>query len=579
MRLIPLYAIIFVHIFIGIVPNSTATFHSEFEADDAVRLFKLYSPYSPVQIDDPTQNENASGLYFRISQRGVDYLAGLASKGLPEIFHRLVLPTISETPLTLKDAVIVQFDQPDIGVNFVKGHGVDISILLPEIRISGAASLSVFFASYNAQMVSIVRNLTIDMRVSISRNLNEDFTNVTVTRCSVNRSVLDIRYFGLEASEFYTLGDLIQGGIDGAIRDKICLLPPLLKEFVHEQINMLMEPKKEEKTPMENKFEATNAPSVLDHVCAAQIQTADVATNSSNEGENEPEVDMQSDLDGVWVPDLTLRFPPTFSDEDLIFGIDGGIMHNGHKAPPNIPRPKFNHLSVRDQMLGIIMGEYIPNTFFYHIYKNQLGRVSVSYTLKHIPKSLRSIGQIICSDCKMVVTANLTRAPYSTIDRNGIALLLEGDIGATFRRKNQSYNIATASGQLRVGIKPHFRHSRLYSDVLLAGVDFKVYKAGLSGFVANAVKKVISFLIPHAIWPKIQQRLRLAVNYKGIQIPRICTVEFNHLHLDYMQRAAIISGDFDVDLPLLIRSFKRFMDDKIRKVRTRKELRREFRYL
>lgn len=67
----------------------------------------------------------------------------------------------------------------------------------------------------------------------------------------------------------------------------------------------------------------------------------------------------------------------------------------------------------------------------------------------------------------MVVTANLTRllhltqecikctpyrAPYSTIDRNGIALLLEGDIGATFRRKNQSYNIATASGQLRVGV-------------------------------------------------------------------------------------------------------------------------------
>jgi hypothetical protein len=64
-------------------------------------------------------------------------------------------------------------------------------------------------------------------------------------------------------------------------------------------------------------------------------------------------------------------------------------------------------------------------------------------------------------------------------------------------------------------IKPHFRHSRLYSDVLLAGVDFKVYKAGMSGFVANAVKKVISFLIPHAIWPRIQQRLRLAVNYKG----------------------------------------------------------------
>lgn len=41
MRLIPLYAIIFVNIFIGIVPNSTATFHSEFETDGNYIINKI----------------------------------------------------------------------------------------------------------------------------------------------------------------------------------------------------------------------------------------------------------------------------------------------------------------------------------------------------------------------------------------------------------------------------------------------------------------------------------------------------------------------------------------------------------
>jgi hypothetical protein len=40
--------------------------------------------YETVRIDDPAE-DGSSGLYFRISQRGVDYLADLASKGLPEI--------------------------------------------------------------------------------------------------------------------------------------------------------------------------------------------------------------------------------------------------------------------------------------------------------------------------------------------------------------------------------------------------------------------------------------------------------------------------------------------------------------
>uniref|UniRef100_A0A183BJE2 TPR_REGION domain-containing protein n=1 Tax=Globodera pallida TaxID=36090 RepID=A0A183BJE2_GLOPA len=63
-----------------------------------------HSPYETVLIDDPAGK--SAGIYFRISQRGVDYLAELASEGLPDILHRMVLPTIRESSFTLSNAVI-----------------------------------------------------------------------------------------------------------------------------------------------------------------------------------------------------------------------------------------------------------------------------------------------------------------------------------------------------------------------------------------------------------------------------------------------------------------------------------------
>lgn len=77
----------------------------------------------------------------------------------------------------------------------------------------------------------------------------------------------------------------------------------------------------------------------------------------------------------------------------------------------------------------------------------------------------------------------------------------------------------------------------------------------------------------------ISSRFHPFPSASGVQIPRLCSVEFNHLHLDYIPHAAIISGDFDVDLPLLIRQFKEFMDDKQRRTKTRRELFAQFRYL
>jgi hypothetical protein len=321
--------------------------------------------------------------------------------------------------------------------------------------------------------------------------------------------------------------------------------------------------------------------SVVDHLCSdiGQEDPEPTTPAEATKEEDSPDVRLPEE-GGSWVPDLTLRYPPAFSRKDLVFGIDGGVLLDGVSAPPTIERPKFANVTVmRDQMAGLIVSEYVLNTLFYHIYDKGMGSISVTYGHKHIPKVFRSIAKLACSDCKLVVKANLTSPPISAIGRNGIVLHLEGDISINFFRKNQTSNLLTASGLIRVMLKPHFRHSRLFSDMALAGVDFKVYRSGMSGFMAGAVRKIISFLIPRAIWPKIQQRLRLAVNYKGLRIPRFCAIELQRLHMDYVNHAAVISGDFDVDLPLVIHSFKQFMEKKLRHTRTKAELEDSFRYL
>ena len=68
------------------------------------------------------------------------------------------------------------------------------------------------------------------------------------------------------------------------------------------------------------------------------------------------------------------------------------------------------------------------------------------------------------------------RRPHIAVDNNGIVLLLEGDVGAHFYRKNKTHELLSADGVIRVVLKPQFRHSRIFSDVELTGVDFKVYK-------------------------------------------------------------------------------------------------------
>lgn len=64
--------------------------------------------------------------------------------------------------------------------------------------------------------------------------------------------------------------------------------------------------------------------------------------------------------------------------KDLIFGIDGGMVVDGSPVSGFVERPKFATVTViRDQMLGLIVSEYVPNSFFGSIYNRDLGKVSV----------------------------------------------------------------------------------------------------------------------------------------------------------------------------------------------------------
>lgn len=103
--------------------------------------------------------------------------------------------------------------------------------------------------------------------------------------------------------------------------------------------------------------------SVIDHICRPSYRYLRDSVVDSNE-----EVHMDSEAEGdgpdvelggggvrggmgLWIPDLTLRYPPTFSHNDFIVGIDGGILARGVSVADFVDRPKFANVTlIRDQV-------------------------------------------------------------------------------------------------------------------------------------------------------------------------------------------------------------------------------------
>lgn len=102
-------------------------------------------------------------------------------------------------------------------------------------------------------------------------------------------------------------------------------------------------------------IESNGDSTVLDHLCGQTedsfLKSDGSLSNNNDDESSEPDVNLNQ-AQGAWVPDLTLRYPPTFSDKDLIFGVDGGILVDGTPASNSqIERPRLDNLSVlRDQV-------------------------------------------------------------------------------------------------------------------------------------------------------------------------------------------------------------------------------------
>lgn len=63
------------------------------------------------------------------------------------------------------------------------------------------------------------------------------------------------------------------------------------------------------------------------------------------------------------------------------------------------------------------------------------------------------------------------RVPTSSVDRNGILLKLEGDVSALFFRNNETHNILTTNGVIRVNV------SSVFLWIGWTGIEF--FKEGL----------------------------------------------------------------------------------------------------
>ncbi|VDM84641.1 unnamed protein product [Strongylus vulgaris] len=73
------------------------------------------------------------------------------------------------------------------------------------------------------------------------------------------------------------------------------------------------------------------------------------------EPETDPEpsptsVEAETTRPNPWSANLDLVYPPRFSDEDVVFGIDGGVLYNGAPAE-NVDVPALLNVSVlRDKV-------------------------------------------------------------------------------------------------------------------------------------------------------------------------------------------------------------------------------------
>ncbi|MFH4975885.1 hypothetical protein AB6A40_002594 [Gnathostoma spinigerum] len=559
----------------------------------------------PDSADNTTWGRIPAGVYFRVSQKGIDYITSLAAEALPKLLEGSVLPTVEQPQIKIEKLTIEKFGDPQIKAKFVADSGIAANISLPQVMISAVYDASTFFTTYKGKFRADVQNLSIVMEVSIDRD-EETKTNIIETPiCNISADKVRVAFVGDMSTYLNLMRSLIEQTVIDVVGNELCRISIQIAQFFEQQKREILTttPVPPPTTP-----QPTLTLRYADNFIPPYRRPATTSTPVSNEDEiyetsEEDKEDKDTDAaaaarfaaelcadegddslfaklgktasqgsigddqsserfnplltEGLWAPDLTLMYPPKFTKDDVVFGLDGGIVFYGKRAE-NVPRPAHLNISaLGGKMVGFLISDYVPNTFFNHIYKNQLGTIKETFSVRNLPRFVKPIARILCSTCELKLVANLTDQPHMTINKDGVRLEIEGDVQIAFEGRRRDFKIVKANAKLEVTVRPYLQYSRVYGDVALTSVDVKLKDMGVRGMFANSFRKALNAIIPRRLWPKIKKRLRFALNQRGFKLPVMCGVVLEHPSMTYVNHGIVINTDFSFNVTSFVQKFKK----------------------
>lgn len=474
---------------------------------------------------------------------------------MPQILNNMHIPDVTLSSATISKIHINRVEKPSIQAKFLRDRGVRANVSVPFLRTSAECTVDSFFTLEGRFAVEL-HDFNIELEMNIRRNETSGRNIIEVPHCEATHANVTIHLE--EDSMLVMIQGMLQSGISEAVKTTICETILDAVKFVDAQEIQAIEQLDSSTTTTPSTEQGFDPAEFGASLCEMDHTQQEPLLASSTVTPGLAGDDMPTG--GTWGANLDLVYPPKFSDEDVVFGVDGGVLYNGTAAANVEHPPALNTSVLNKKMVGILVTDSIPNTFFAHIFQNQLGSLKDRINPEHLPKTIKKIANMICSKCFLEVTANLTEQPRVEVDAHlGARVQLAGDVLLQFQGRDDLHSLINASTKLHVTLKPTIRHSRIYGDVALTHVDVKVFKLAVGGMLKKPLEKLVSFVVPRVLWPLVKRRVRFAVNRRGIQLPVICGVELHNLTLSYVNRAAVINTDFTFDLPLFVRKFKLYL--------------------
>ncbi|GMS80491.1 hypothetical protein PENTCL1PPCAC_2666 [Pristionchus entomophagus] len=487
-----------------------------------------------------------TGAYVRLNQKAVDYFASLASEALPRLLENVTLPPIAAGSYATLSPHFEHFSKPEISAKFLSSNGVQAKVSIEKVAVKALTDINALFFSLREYVHIQLEKVSVDVILHFDRNTTTNTNVITAERCDVVDPIITLTF--KKDSDIKEYQDMFHSGIKDALKEAVCVTAVQALTFIDEQ-------HVQQEDPVDSSSGGISAAELAEDLCADEKA---LTTPSPPGGLTSP-----IQTGPPWSVDLTMTLPPQFTEEDVTFGVNGGVLLASLAAkdvPPPVPiEPKL----LGKKMVGVMLTDFVPNTFFSHVFDFGIGEIDYQVHPEHLPSSLRSIAKLLCGGCHLQVTGSLTRKPRVEMDdKLGARVHLAANVSILFHGKKSSYDVINATTDMYLTLKPSIRHSRVYGDVALTSVDFDIKNLGMAGALSAPLEKFMSFVVPRTMWPAIRKRIRFAMHQRGIKLPVLCGVSLHDFSLTYTDRAAILQSDLSLDLELFLRKFKSYINRK-----------------